>query len=665
MQFSKKLIKYLTAIALCGTVALTYADIAVIANTDLNAKTLTKSQVRAIFLGQPAGLSAAMEPVAIDHERDSAISVLFYQKIFGWSQGQLSQYWSSQIFSGQGNPPEELPTDKAVIMRVVSTPGAVGYVDEGSINAWAKAHLNVVYQVSSGQSDATKSKEADVAKTVPQKIKQKPTEAKAVGHHEKKEANHKSVHQTAHKSHHHTVTSTSAKKAKTSSSTTHKPVVNKKPHATKHSAAKQGHDFNAKLATLTKQVQQASQSLQQQAIKSGAIAAKAVAKTQPSQSKNEPAKADNSLWLDVVNHFQLQQYSDNPLVNKQVQWFLSHPQLLEKILQNAKPYLFYVYQQTRQYGMPAEIALLPMIESGYNPYAYSHAGATGLWQMMPATASSLGLVIDWWYDGRRDVLMSTQAALGYIQSLYDHFHSWLLAMAAYDAGEGDIQAIVSANQGQQVDFWSLPLPDETKQYLPKLLALAQIIKNASYYKIKLPEIINKPYFGKVELSSQMTVSQIAKLADISAKEVRHLNPGLRRWASSPNASYILLLPKDKVKAFKAALVKLSGKKQLSWMYHEVRYGETLQSIAKNYHTSAQVLQKVNGLQSDQHLQPSQGLLVPINLQHRFLLADNDKDVVLPKKDFKAQPADNNSGKKVIKQDDSLKTILSKLHGGNY
>ena len=419
--------------------------------------------------------------------------------------------------------------------------------------------------------------------------------------------------------------------------------------------------FDDKLSKLTAQVQKASQSLQQEALKSGAIT--------PAQIKQAKKQALNSndLWQVIGAHFDLGAYSNEHVVRKQVDWFLSHRSLLNKILNNATPYLYYVYQQTKRYHMPGELALLPMVESGYDPYGYSRAGATGLWQMMPATASSLGVEIDWWYDGRRDVLVSTQAALGYINSLYHHYHNWPLAIAAYDAGQGEIDAILKANAGKHMSYWSLPLPTETRTYLPKLLALAQIIKNASYFGVTLPNIPNKPYFAAVHLDSQITISQVAKLAGISEAQVQHLNPGLRRWASDPNESYTLLVPVNTVARLRRNLNRIDGHQEISWLYHEVRYGETLRSIARNYHVSESTLRKVNGLGRHDQVRAGDGLLVPLALHHRFTTKKHAKTMSVgptPKQGFSVQPVDANNSTQ-IKKGDSLKTILDKLHGENY
>lgn len=325
-----------------------------------------------------------------------------------------------------------------------------------------------------------------------------------------------------------------------------------------------------------------------------------------------------SLWPILIGHFRLGDESHQGAVRRQIRWYLSHKAFLQHMLSNAVPYLEYVYQQTRVHHVPAEFALLPMIESGYNPFAYSKVGATGLWQMMPDTASSMGLEINWWYDARRDTVPSTQSALRYLSKLHQHFKDWLLTAAAYNAGMGTVQAARQNNryQGGAQTFWQLSLPQETEHYVPKLLALASIVRHASRYGVRLPYIANRPYFSVVELKSQMDLKQIARLVGVSINMIRELNPGMRRWATRPGGTYALLIPANRVSTFQRRLAQVQGKKYISWAYHQVRSGENLTSIAKNYRTSQALLKRVNGLKYSQ-LSAEQGLLVPLHLHHTY------------------------------------------------
>ena len=319
--------------------------------------------------------------------------------------------------------------------------------------------------------------------------------------------------------------------------------------------------------------------------------------------------------------------------------------------------------------MPAELALVPMIESGYDPFAYSSKGATGIWQMMPTTAASFGLTMDWWYDARRDTIASTQYALNYLNQLHTDFHDWLLAMAAYDAGQGAIEQAIQYNQnlGKATDFWSLPLAYETKSYVPKLLALAAIIANPDAYHVQLPAIADASYFSVIPLPSQITLTQAAQLADVSESVIQQLNPGLRRWATESGQAYDLLIPMSSAKDFKEHMKVLFGHEQVTWTYHEVRVGDTLQNIAENYHTTVNVLQKANGLKSEESVSVGEGILVPLWLHHKFGESQTVR-IVLPNSEAaealranSSQQDENDNLGQQIRKDDSLKTILNKLY----
>ena len=323
------------------------------------------------------------------------------------------------------------------------------------------------------------------------------------------------------------------------------------------------------------------------------------------------------LWPQIISHFTMNT-PNNAAVRHQIVWYLGHRKILNNILNNARPYLAYVYEQTEQRHMPAEFALLPFIESGYDPFAYSHAGALGLWQMMPGTASSYGLDISWWYDGRRDVLSSTQAALDYLVRLHSSLGSWDLAAAAYDAGYGAISAAITDNKkmGRAEDFWSLPLPSETRDYVPKLLAIANIIQNYQRYHVTLPNIPSTPYFSAVKMNQQLDKQEIAELADINIATVTSLNPGMQHFSTAPDGEYILLLPANSLPTFERNLQQRAGKTHISWQYHLVSNNETLTEIAHNYHTSVSLLRKYNELSAGDVVS-GESILVPLHLNHTY------------------------------------------------
>jgi membrane-bound lytic murein transglycosylase D len=269
--------------------------------------------------------------------------------------------------------------------------------------------------------------------------------------------------------------------------------------------------------------------------------------------------------------------------------------------------------------MPAEVAILPMIESDYNPFGYSNRGATGLWQLMPGTASGFGLAINWWYDGRRDVVASTNAALNELQYLHDYFHNWLLAFAAYDCGQGAVINAIHYNKrhGRPTDFWSLPLPEETKIYVPKLLALAQIIQHPKTYGVKLMPVANAPYFTTIKMQHQVSLEHVAALAGSSTQLIQHLNPGFRRADTMPHHQYNLLVPLNKADTFREKLAMktddpLSYHLALNdkWTYHRVRAGDSLRMLAARYNTTTNEIRRMNKLDSDTAIRIGENILIP-------------------------------------------------------
>lgn len=339
--------------------------------------------------------------------------------------------------------------------------------------------------------------------------------------------------------------------------------------------------------------------------------------------------SSTNFWAVLQADLDVGGAENNRAVKKQLRAWLANPQSLQRVINNAVPYLYYVTHEVRARHMPAMIALLPFVESDYNPGVYSARGAGGLWQMMPATAGSYHLDISWWYDSRRNIRKSTTAALNYLLSLHTQFNNWDLALAAYDAGIGAVTHAMIKNKraGRSMDFWSLPLSKETKGYVPKLLAIALIIKHPARYHVQLPYIPNKPYFVPIVLNAQMDLGQLSSFTGVSAALLKRLNPDMRRFATSPDGEHALLIPADALERLHDALVNHLGQAHVSWQYHEVRAHETLYSIARNYHTSPLLLHTVNALTAD-HLQIGQGILVPVHMNAKYHLP-NVKDQFTP------------------------------------
>lgn len=343
-----------------------------------------------------------------------------------------------------------------------------------------------------------------------------------------------------------------------------------------------------------------------------------------------PNSWHSNTWVAMSDHFLLNPRADKKEVANQIHFYRKNSKYVQQLSENARPYLYYVYQQTQRRHIPAEIALLPMIESNYNPFVFSKAGATGLWQLMPGTASGHSLKINWWYDGRRDIKESTNAALDYLEYLHRYFGNWLLAIAAYDSGEGTVAAAIRYNQKHHkpIDFWSLQLPRETRHYVPKLLALANIIKAPNHYDIDLPEVPNSPYFETMKMNGQVEFYRLAKLTNVSLDLLRKLNPGFRRWATPPSGNYQLLIPVSKADLFQAHLDDATHQ-PIQWIHHVVAQGETLSQIAQRYHSSVSILRHINQIKEDNAIYVRQPLLVPIAFKgNRKLLKHHTPSAII-------------------------------------
>ncbi len=327
---------------------------------------------------------------------------------------------------------------------------------------------------------------------------------------------------------------------------------------------------------------------------------------------NAGAQEASNVWDVLRNEFRISHEVTRPEVQEQIRWLAAHPSYLHKVSRQSEPYIYHIVNQIKKRRLPGELALLPMIESAYDPFAYSGAGAAGLWQLMPKTGSGLGLKQDWWFDGRRSIGPSTDAALNYLVYLNNYFNgNWILAIAAYDSGEGTISRAIKATTrpGTQAYFWNLTVPQETRVYVPRLLALAEIIKNPGRYRITLPSIPYLPYFEEVNIGSQIDLSHAARLAGISYKELIKLNPGYNRWTTAPYKPFKLLIPAEKVEMFNLNLSNVPEEKRVSWTKHRVQRGDSLGNIAVRYHTTVNLIKQVNQLTSNS-VRPNQSILIP-------------------------------------------------------
>ncbi|HEY3784816.1 MAG TPA: LysM peptidoglycan-binding domain-containing protein [Steroidobacteraceae bacterium] len=289
---------------------------------------------------------------------------------------------------------------------------------------------------------------------------------------------------------------------------------------------------------------------------------------------------------------------DRAAIEVQLNWFASHPEYLERAFGRAELYLYHIVTELEARGMPLEIALLPVVESAFEPYAYSRARASGLWQFIPDTGSRYGLKQDWWYDGRRDVVESTRAALDYLQSLHDEFNGdWLLAIAAYNCGELAVEHALDLNRqkGQPLDFWSLKLPRETQAYVPKLLAMRRLVLSPEKYDIAISPIPNQPYFTRVHTRGQIDLKLAAEIAGVSDEEIYELNPAYHRWATDPAGPHYLLVPVDGAQAFTQNLAQLTDDQLMRATSYTVVKGDSVASVARRFHTTVAVVREMNEL----------------------------------------------------------------------
>ncbi len=324
-------------------------------------------------------------------------------------------------------------------------------------------------------------------------------------------------------------------------------------------------------------------------------------------------EAHKTVWDRMATTFTLKANQTNPRVQRFIKQYAREDYYhLIKFSEQARPYLFHIVQMLEERGLPAELALLPIIESEYYPFATSKKGAMGIWQLAYQTGRAYGLRQDKWYDGRRDIEAATKAALDHLRDVYlEQKKDWLLTLAAYNAGSGRVAAAIKRNKslGKPTDYWSLSLPQETQYFVPKFLALVYLIKNHHELGINLADVPNKPYFDKVKLQKQINLQQAAKLAEIDLKELKHLNPAHNSNLTHPHGPHELVLPIQKVAIFNANLdnhnaikrttyTQIPTKSKTSKIVHTVNRGDTLHLIAARYSTTIQQIMHKNNLTSD-------------------------------------------------------------------
>lgn len=315
------------------------------------------------------------------------------------------------------------------------------------------------------------------------------------------------------------------------------------------------------------------------------------------------------VWERIRNGYTMKPM-DNDLVRQWENFYSAKPEYFARMVDRSSHYLFHIIEEIERRKMPAEVALLPMIESAYNPQAYSKAHASGLWQFIPSTGRLYGLRQNWWYDGRRDVIAATGAALDYLEKLHAQFGDWELALASYNWGEGAVGRAVARNQAKGLpgDYASLTMPAETRNYLPKLIAVKNIIADPARFGIKLPSVPNQPYFEVITVKRHIDVKLAAKFAEIPLEEFKFLNPAHNKQVIKADGTETIVLPRDKVSIFNANLDN-HDKPLVSWQAHTIKPGEKPEKIAAKYGMSMAELKQVNGIGGKTKFHTGQPLLV--------------------------------------------------------
>lgn len=320
----------------------------------------------------------------------------------------------------------------------------------------------------------------------------------------------------------------------------------------------------------------------------------------------------DDLWERIRAGFSMPNL-EGPIVQDRTAWYAARPDALKRMFERSRRYLYHIVEELEKRGMPTELALLPMVESSFNPMAYSRAHASGLWQFIPGTGKRYELAQNWWYDGRRDIVASTSAALDYLKDVYEMNGDWHLALASYNWGENAVAKAVERNKaaGMPTDYSSLRMPDETRYYVPKLQALKNIIANPAPFGVVLDPIPNQPYFATAARTQDIDIKLAAQLAEMPVEEFVALNPGFNRPIMPASVNARIVLPADKLEIFHANLQKHDSKALVSWQTYEMRPGDKLETVAKRFGVSVAQLREVNGVSPKARVMPAM-LVVPIN-----------------------------------------------------
>jgi len=325
-----------------------------------------------------------------------------------------------------------------------------------------------------------------------------------------------------------------------------------------------------------------------------------------------PVGSSDNLLERLRQGFSLERH-DNRRVKAELEWFIRHPDYLERVFKRAQRYLPYITAEIDRRGLPLDLALLPIVESAYDPFAYSHGRAAGLWQMIPGTARRFGVKQNWWYDGRRDVVDSTRAALDYLEHLYEFNEGdWLNAIASYNSGEGNVRKAVRRNRANNkpADFWNLRLSRETSAYVPRLLALVEIVRDPARFNLNLPDLVDEQQFVVADTDSQIDLALAAELAGVDVDTIYAFNPGYNRWSTDPTGPHRLVMPVAAADVFSEALAAVPVAERVRWKRHKIKSGEAISQIALKYHTTVAAIRAANNLRGNT-IRAGHHLMIPV------------------------------------------------------
>ncbi len=372
--------------------------------------------------------------------------------------------------------------------------------------------------------------------------------------------------------------------------------------------------------------------VKQQAVKEESSSAESLAVIDNSENVPQEVPAEHcsepqDIWTRLRDGFQLSEHQ-HKRIESDLAWFERHPAYLDRVAERATPYMHLIVDELAKRGMPMEIALLPIVESAFQPFAYSHGRAAGLWQFVPGTGKRFGLRQTWWYDGRRDVAEATHAALDYLQYLHRHFDGdWLHALAAYNSGEGTVGRAIRKNKrrGKPTDYWTLDLPKETEGYVPKLLAISNLIANPPAHGVVLDSIPDMPYLVSVDVGSQIDLDLAAELAEISLEDMYLFNPGFNRWATDPDGPHHLLVPVEKAEVLTENLKQYPAEQRITWKRYTVRSGDVLGVLADKHRTTVSLIKRVNGMRGN-NIRAGHTLIIPVARKDldRYRLSSNER-----------------------------------------